>query len=108
MHAGRQHGLHLCHDAGGAGRRQRHLEHGRERVRAREHSQLGSWNTSAAIALSGGPTTWRTTVQLPESVHIELKFIRKNAAGHVTYELGANRTFEVPVAPSATLSGTFR
>jgi hypothetical protein len=70
--------------------------------------ELGGWDPTHAIPLTGGPTTWRTTISLPQSVQLEFKLVKRDAAGNVFFESGANRTFEVPVAPAASTTGTFR
>jgi Starch binding domain len=70
--------------------------------------ELGGWDPTRAVPLDGGPSAWHGVVSIRESVALQFKFIKKDAAGHVTFETGANRAFEVPVAPSARVSGTFR
>ncbi|KAH9871166.1 hypothetical protein J1614_006742 [Plenodomus biglobosus] len=64
-------------------------------------SQLGSWNTANAIALSASQYTtanplWTGTINLPAGTSFEYKFIRVTSSGAVTYEAGANRKYTVP------------
>jgi alpha-amylase len=71
---------------------------------------LGSWNTANAISLS--PATypiWRATVtSLGAGTSIQYKYIRKDAAGAVTWESGANRTATVPASGTLGLADTWR
>ncbi|EUC36466.1 carbohydrate-binding module family 20 protein [Bipolaris zeicola 26-R-13] len=64
-------------------------------------SQLGSWNTANAPALSAAQYTsanplWTTTINLPAGTSFEYKYIKVESSGAVTYESGANRQFTVP------------
>ncbi|KAH7084381.1 starch binding domain-containing protein [Paraphoma chrysanthemicola] len=64
-------------------------------------SQLGSWNTANAPALSASAYTssnplWSTTINLPAGTSFEYKFIKVESSGSVTYESGANRAYTVP------------
>ncbi|KAH7359781.1 starch binding domain-containing protein [Pyrenochaeta sp. MPI-SDFR-AT-0127] len=64
-------------------------------------SQLGSWNTANAPALSASQYTasnplWTTTINLPAGTSFEYKFIKVESSGSVTYESGANRVYTVP------------
>ncbi|KAB8141050.1 ATPase [Chloroflexia bacterium SDU3-3] len=66
---------------------------------------LGAWNTSSAILLSSASyPVWTGTVSLPPSTAIEYKYIKKDSAGNVTWESGANRAFTTPA--SGTVSRT--
>jgi len=63
-------------------------------------SQLGSWNTASAPALSAekytaSSPTWSTSINLPAGTSFEYKFIRVESNGAVTYESGANRVYTV-------------
>jgi alpha-amylase len=58
---------------------------------------LASWNPASAVPLtwlsgSGTRGNWRATVTLPASTLIEYKYIKKDGAGAVVWESGANRT----------------
>ncbi|HWO24637.1 MAG TPA: carbohydrate-binding module family 20 domain-containing protein [Kofleriaceae bacterium] len=58
---------------------------------------LASWNPASAVPLtwisgSGTRGNWRATVALPASTAIEYKYIKKDGAGAVVWESGANRT----------------
>ncbi|KAH4599423.1 hypothetical protein HBI82_168580 [Parastagonospora nodorum] len=64
-------------------------------------SQLGSWKTANAPALSAekytsSNTLWTTTISLPAGASFEYKFIRVESSGAVAYESGANRAYTVP------------
>ncbi len=58
---------------------------------------LASWNPGNAVPLtwisgSGTHGNWRATVTLPPSQTVEYKYIKKDGAGNVIWESGANRT----------------
>lgn len=60
-------------------------------------AELASWNTASAVPLTwlngnGTRGNWRATVTLPASTAVEYKYIKKDGAGTVTWESGANRT----------------
>ncbi|WP_318211357.1 MULTISPECIES: carbohydrate-binding module family 20 domain-containing protein [unclassified Streptomyces] len=72
-------------------------------------AELGNWSPAAALKLD--PATypvWKLTVGLPAGTAFEYKYIRKDAAGNVTWESGANRTATVPASGQITLNDTFR
>ncbi|TQK44060.1 alpha-amylase [Streptomyces sp. SLBN-118] len=70
---------------------------------------LGNWNPASALKLDpAGYPVWKLDVALPAGTAFEYKYIRKDAAGAVTWETGANRTATVPSSGSVTLSDTFR
>ena len=78
-------------------------------------SELGSWNTNNAVALSAQNYTstnnlWFVTVGLPASASFQYKYIRKQQDGSVRYESDPNRSYTVPAncAGSATQSDTWR
>jgi alpha-amylase len=67
---------------------------------------LASWNTASAVPLtwisgSGTRGNWRTVTTLPASTAIEYKYIKKDAAGTVVWESGANRTLTTGGAGSS-------
>jgi alpha-amylase len=70
-------------------------------------SQLGSWNTGAAIPMTASGSSWTKTVSLPANAAIEYKFIAKDAAGNVTWEPGGNHTYTVPASGTGTVSTTW-
>ncbi|MET9060592.1 carbohydrate-binding module family 20 domain-containing protein [Streptomyces antibioticus] len=54
---------------------------------------LGGWDTSKAVPLSSsGYPLWSGTASVPVGTAFEYKFIKKDSAGNVTWESGANRT----------------
>lgn len=79
-------------------------------------SQLGSWSTSSAIALSASSYTssnplWTTTISLPAGTTFEYKFIKKESDGSIVWESDPNRSYTVPTGCSgttATASATWR
>ncbi|OBT74323.1 hypothetical protein VF21_06861 [Pseudogymnoascus sp. 05NY08] len=78
-------------------------------------SELGSWSTSSAIALSASKYTnanplWSTTVTLAAGTTFEYKFINVQSSGAVNWESDPNRLFTVPQTceKSVTVSNTWR
>lgn len=68
--------------------------------------ELKSWNTATAVPLTwlngnGTRGNWRATVALPASRAVEYKYIKKDGAGTVTWESGANRTLTTGAAGTA-------
>jgi len=68
--------------------------------------ELASWSPGSAIPLtwisgSGTRGNWRATVNLPASRAVEYKYIKKDGAGAVIWEFGANRTLTTGAAGSA-------
>jgi alpha-amylase len=67
---------------------------------------LASWDPATALPLTwlsgtGTRGNWRTTLTLPAATAIEYKYIKKDGAGTVTWESGANRTLTTGAAGSA-------
>ena len=72
-------------------------------------SQLGSWNTGAAIPLSADNyPLWSATRDLPVSTYVEYKYIKKDGSGNVVWESGSNRAFPTPATGSATLNDSWK
>ncbi|RAK79574.1 putative glucan 1,4-alpha-glucosidase [Aspergillus fijiensis CBS 313.89] len=79
-------------------------------------SQLGSWDTSSAIALSASQYTssnnlWYATISLPAGTTFQYKYIRKETDGSIVWESDPNRSYTVPSScgvSSATESDTWR
>ncbi|MEU2077915.1 carbohydrate-binding module family 20 domain-containing protein [Streptomyces sp. NPDC013489] len=72
-------------------------------------AELGNWSPAAALKLD--PATypvWKRTVALPAGTAFEYKYLRKDAAGNVTWESGANRTATVPASGQVAVNDTFR
>ena len=71
-------------------------------------SQLGTWDTSKAIALSAsGYTTsnplWQGTITLPVGTTFQYKFLKKTSGSStVTWESDPNRSYTVPTGCSGT------
>ncbi|MFD3918134.1 carbohydrate-binding module family 20 domain-containing protein [Streptomyces sp. NPDC058595] len=76
-----------------------------------DRAELGNWNTGAAPKLDPAAyPVWKLAVPLPAGTSFAYKYIRKDAAGNVTWESGANRTATVPGTTSGglTLNDTWR
>lgn len=79
-------------------------------------SQLGSWSTSSAIALSADKYTssnnlWYVTVTLPAGTSFSYKYIRKSSSGTITWESDPNNSYTVPKAcgtTATTINDTWR
>lgn len=78
-------------------------------------TQLGSWNTGSAIALSAAQYTssnplWTVTISLPAGSAILYKFINVASDGTVTWESDPNRSYTVPAGctSTATVSDSWR
>ncbi|MGW0460238.1 carbohydrate binding domain-containing protein [Streptomyces tendae] len=72
-------------------------------------SALGDWSPSAALKLDPASyPVWKLDVKLPAGTSFEYKYIRKDSAGNVTWESGANRTATVPASGKVTLNDTWR
>ncbi|MGX1884738.1 carbohydrate-binding module family 20 domain-containing protein [Streptomyces sp. NPDC055287] len=70
---------------------------------------LGNWNTAGAVKLDpAGYPVWKLDVALSAGTSFEYKYLRKDAAGAVTWESGANRTATVPASGKVTLNDTWR
>ncbi|WP_054414673.1 alpha-amylase domain-containing protein [Hymenobacter sp. DG25A] len=71
-------------------------------------AQLGSWNAASAIKLSGAAyPKWSGTVNLTSGTAVQYKYIRKDGAGNVLWEGGANRAF-TPSGTSLTRTDTWQ
>ncbi|MEU0371725.1 carbohydrate-binding module family 20 domain-containing protein [Streptomyces sp. NPDC006283] len=71
--------------------------------------ELGNWSPAGAPKLDpAGYPVWKLDVALPAGASFEYKYIRKDAAGNVTWESGANRTATVPASGKVTLNDTWR
>jgi len=71
-------------------------------------AQLGSWNTANAIKMSTNPwPAWTKTINLTSGTSVQYKYIRKDGAGNVLWEGGANRTF-TPSGASQTRNDTWQ
>ncbi|MEU4271254.1 carbohydrate-binding module family 20 domain-containing protein [Streptomyces sp. NPDC026092] len=72
-------------------------------------TELGNWSPTAALKLDPASyPTWKLDVPLPAGTTFEYKYLRKDAAGNVTWESGANRVATVPSAGQVSLTDTFR
>ncbi|CAL9398558.1 carbohydrate-binding module family 20 domain-containing protein [Streptomyces sp. enrichment culture] len=72
-------------------------------------SALGNWNTGSALKLDPAAyPVWKLDVALPAGTTFEYKYLRKDAAGNVTWESGANRVATVPADGKVTLNDTWR
>ncbi|WP_327413620.1 carbohydrate-binding module family 20 domain-containing protein [Streptomyces sp. NBC_01233] len=74
-----------------------------------DRAELGGWNTAAAPKLDAAAyPVWKLDVTLPAGTSFAYKYVRKDAAGNVTWESGANRTATVPASGKVTLTDTWR
>lgn len=78
-------------------------------------SQLGSWDTSKAVALSASGYTssnpvWSGTVSFAAGTVIQYKYILVSSSGSVTWEADPNHTHTVPsgCATTAAVSNTWQ
>jgi alpha-amylase len=70
---------------------------------------LGSWAPAAALKLDpANYPSWKLRLELPAGTTFAYKYIRKDAAGNVTWESGPNRTATVPPEGMVTLTDTWR
>ncbi|MFE3992375.1 carbohydrate-binding module family 20 domain-containing protein [Streptomyces goshikiensis] len=74
-----------------------------------DRAELGGWNTGSALKLDPAAyPVWKLDVTLPAGAAFSYKYLRKDAAGNVTWESGANRTATVPASGKVTLTDTWR
>ncbi|MFG2620372.1 carbohydrate-binding module family 20 domain-containing protein [Streptomyces sp. NPDC048507] len=74
-----------------------------------DRAELGGWNTGAALRLDPAAyPVWKLDVGLPAGAAFAYKYLRKDAAGNVTWESGANRSATVPANGTLTLTDTWR
>lgn len=74
-----------------------------------DRSELGTWNTAGALKLDPAAyPVWKLDVTLPPGTVFAYKYVRKDAAGNVTWESGANRSATVPASGKVTLNDTWR
>ncbi|MEU1086482.1 carbohydrate-binding module family 20 domain-containing protein [Streptomyces sp. NPDC005892] len=68
-------------------------------------SALGNWDPNSALKLDPAAyPVWKLDVALPAGTSFQYKYLRKDAAGNVTWESGANRTATVPATGKTTLT----
>ncbi|MBY6036685.1 IPT/TIG domain-containing protein [Fictibacillus nanhaiensis] len=70
-------------------------------------AELGNWDTAKAIGpmynqVIAAYPTWYYDVSVPASRSIEFKFIKKDGAGNVVWESGANHLFTTPSSGPGT------
>ncbi|MFC6985487.1 carbohydrate-binding module family 20 domain-containing protein [Streptomyces cirratus] len=74
-----------------------------------DQSALGNWNTGSAPLLDPAAyPVWKLDVTLPAGTAFAYKYLRKDAAGNVTWESGSNRTATVPADGKVTLTDAWR
>lgn len=74
-----------------------------------DRAELGNWNTGSALKLDPAAyPVWKLDVTLPPGTVFAYKYVRKDAAGNVTWESGANRSATVPANGKVTLTDTWR
>ncbi|MFD7628061.1 carbohydrate-binding module family 20 domain-containing protein [Streptomyces sp. NPDC059851] len=74
-----------------------------------DRAELGNWNPAGAVKLDPSAyPVWKLDVTLPPGTAFSYKYVRKDAAGNVTWEGGANRTATVPASSKVVLNDTWR
>ncbi|MFF4322382.1 carbohydrate-binding module family 20 domain-containing protein [Streptomyces sp. NPDC001568] len=74
-----------------------------------DRAELGNWNPASALKLDPGAyPVWKLDAALPAGTAFAYKYVRKDGAGNVTWESGANRTATVPASGKVTLTDTWR
>ncbi|KJY36550.1 glycosidase, partial [Streptomyces sp. NRRL S-444] len=74
-----------------------------------DRAELGGWNTGSALKLDPAAyPVWKLDVPLPAGTAFSYKYLRKDAAGNVTWESGANRAATVPASGKVVLNDTWR
>ncbi|GGZ67233.1 carbohydrate-binding module family 20 domain-containing protein [Streptomyces subrutilus] len=74
-----------------------------------DRPELGGWNTGSALKLDPAAyPVWKLDAALPAGTAFAYKYLRKDAAGNVTWESGANRTATVPASGRVALNDTWR
>ncbi|MFI1522627.1 carbohydrate-binding module family 20 domain-containing protein [Kitasatospora cineracea] len=72
-------------------------------------AQLGSWNPASALPMSSASyPNWTLSLTLPANSAFEYKYIVKDAAGNVTWESGANRSYTTGASGTATLTDSWK
>jgi alpha-amylase len=70
---------------------------------------LGGWAPASAIPLSSATyPVWGATVTIPPNTAFEYKYIVKDAAGNITWESGANRSYTTGASGAVTLSDSWK
>ncbi|MBD7979398.1 alpha amylase C-terminal domain-containing protein [Oerskovia sp. Sa2CUA9] len=70
---------------------------------------LGSWAPASAKPLSAATyPVWKLTLDLPAGTTFEYKYVKKDGAGNVVWESGANRTATVGANGAVTLNDTWK
>ena len=66
--------------------------------------ELGSWDAanSSEAMLNPNYPVWFLPVTVPRGATFQFKFVKKDGAGNVVWEGGANRTFTAPTAATGT------
>ncbi|GGT25616.1 carbohydrate-binding module family 20 domain-containing protein [Streptomyces purpureus] len=74
-----------------------------------DRPELGNWAPAAALKLDPSSyPLWKLERSLPAGTSFAYKYLRKDTAGHVTWESGANRTATVPSSGTVALTDTWR
>ena len=68
---------------------------------------LGNWAPASAVPLSSSGGVWSATVALPPNTAVQYKYIRKDAAGAVTWEYDPNRARTTPASCAVTWTDTW-
>jgi alpha-amylase len=68
---------------------------------------LGNWAPASAVPLTQSADVWSATVALPPNTAVQYKYIRKDAAGAVTWEYDPNRARTTPTTCAVTWTDTW-
>lgn len=72
-------------------------------------AELGNWSPAAAVKLDPASyPVWKLDRDLPAGTSFAYKYLRKDGAGNVTWESGADRTATVPASGKVVLNDTWR
>jgi alpha-amylase len=76
---------------------------------AGDNPTLGAWDPAKSLLLSSASyPIWKLDVGMAPGTAFQYKYIRKDSAGNVTWETGANRTATVPASGKVVLNDTWR
>jgi alpha-amylase len=68
---------------------------------------LGNWAPASAVTMTQSGSVWTATAALPLNTAVQYKYIRKTAAGAVTWEYDPNRSRTTPSTCSTTWADTW-
>jgi alpha-amylase len=72
-----------------------------------DQAALANWDPANPVTMTQSGSVWRATVSLPPSTAIQYKYVRKTAAGAVTWEFDPNRARTTPTGCAVTFTDTW-